>query len=72
MRLHEKRLKQSLVRFDLTLKLFVLFGSKARLVRVGNNVVEIDLRTVGAQDGAIEAPLLASQTRRLDRNDVGS
>lgn len=58
MGLDKKRLEQSFVRLDLPLQLLVFLRPEARLPLVGEHVVDVDLRAVGAKDRLAESSLL--------------
>ena len=71
MGLDQQRLEEPLIGLDLPLKLFVFLRPEARLPLVGEHVVQIDLRRVGAKDRPAEPSLLqaddlAALARRSD------
>ena len=56
--LDQEGLEESFIRFNLPLKLIVLFRAKPRLIWIRNDVIQIDLGAICPQDRSVESALL--------------
>jgi hypothetical protein len=55
---NQEGLEESPIRFNLPLQFIIFFRTKPRLIWIGNHFIQIHLRTICAQDRAIESALL--------------